>query len=127
MELISFAVTAKLICAFVFAYADCWFSHVAAHIVFEYDYNQSGKTWCSDIKTILEQVNLMSSFQNILPVNLKTIEERLLDLHKPVSDNLKMILELKSIYFQICQKVRDHTWHNLGVVFCHYGWKLDDL
>ena len=28
--LISF--TAKLICVFVFAYADCWFSHVAAHI-----------------------------------------------------------------------------------------------
>ena len=31
--LISFAVTAKLISAFVFAYADCWFSHAAAHIV----------------------------------------------------------------------------------------------
>ena len=31
--LISFAVTAKLICAFVFAYADCWFSHEAAHIL----------------------------------------------------------------------------------------------
>ena len=30
--LISFAVTAKLICVFVFAYADCWFSHVTAHI-----------------------------------------------------------------------------------------------
>ena len=30
--LISFAVTAKLICAFVFAYADCWFSYVAAHL-----------------------------------------------------------------------------------------------
>ena len=28
--LISFAVTAKLICVFVFAYADCWFSHGAA-------------------------------------------------------------------------------------------------
>ena len=27
---ISFAVTAKLICAFVFAYAICWFSHAAA-------------------------------------------------------------------------------------------------
>ena len=25
-ELINFAVTAKLICVFVFAYADCWFS-----------------------------------------------------------------------------------------------------
>ena len=25
--------TAKLICAFVFAYADCWFSHGAAHML----------------------------------------------------------------------------------------------
>ena len=32
--LISFAVTAKLNCAFVFAYAYCWFSHGAAHILF---------------------------------------------------------------------------------------------
>ena len=30
--LISDAVTAKLICAFVFAYADCWFSHGAAQL-----------------------------------------------------------------------------------------------
>ena len=32
--LISFAVTAKLVCAFVFAYADCWFSYAVAHISF---------------------------------------------------------------------------------------------
>ena len=31
--LISFAVTAKLICVFVFAYADCWFSHDAARLI----------------------------------------------------------------------------------------------
>ena len=31
--LISFAVTAKLICVFVFAYAKGWFSHDAAHLV----------------------------------------------------------------------------------------------
>ena len=30
--LISFAVTAKLICAFVFTYADCWLSHVVAYM-----------------------------------------------------------------------------------------------
>ena len=30
--LISFTVTAKLICTFVFAYANCWFSHVKAQI-----------------------------------------------------------------------------------------------
>ena len=29
---ISFAVTAKLICAFVFAYAKSWFSHGTAHM-----------------------------------------------------------------------------------------------
>ena len=33
--LISFAVTAKLICAFVFAYADCWFSHAMAQLTLE--------------------------------------------------------------------------------------------
>ena len=27
------SVTAKLICTFVFAYADCWFSHAAAQII----------------------------------------------------------------------------------------------
>ena len=31
--LISFAVTAKLICVFVFTYADCWFSHEAAQLL----------------------------------------------------------------------------------------------
>ena len=30
--LISFAVTAKLTCAFVFPYEDCWFSHGAAQM-----------------------------------------------------------------------------------------------
>ena len=34
--LISFAVTAKLICVFVFAYADCWFSNEAAHFSSHY-------------------------------------------------------------------------------------------
>ena len=29
--LISFTVTKKLMCVFVFAYADCWFSHGVAH------------------------------------------------------------------------------------------------
>ena len=33
--LISFTVSAKLICAFVFAYADCWFSHAVAQLSFQ--------------------------------------------------------------------------------------------
>ena len=35
--LISFAVTAKLICVFVFAYAKSRFSHDAAHFIFVFD------------------------------------------------------------------------------------------
>ena len=31
--LVSFVVTAKQVCAFVFAYADCWFSGAVAQIV----------------------------------------------------------------------------------------------
>ena len=31
--LISYAVTANLICAFVFTHADCLFSHAAAHLI----------------------------------------------------------------------------------------------
>ena len=34
--LISFAVNAKLICAFVFAYAKCLFSHESAHLFIQF-------------------------------------------------------------------------------------------
>ena len=36
--LISCAVTAQLICAFVFAYTNCWFSHAKARIIFNNEY-----------------------------------------------------------------------------------------
>ena len=38
--LISFAVTVKLICGFVFAYADCCFSHAAAQIINQKSYDR---------------------------------------------------------------------------------------
>ena len=37
MALISFAVTGKLICVFVFPYAKCWFSHNAAHLLKQFE------------------------------------------------------------------------------------------
>ena len=45
--LISFAVTAKLICAFVFTYAECWFSHEAAEIydLSHYMYLYGSPSW----------------------------------------------------------------------------------
>ena len=50
-------------------------------IVF-YDYRFTGKNWCSDIKTIIGQVNLLSSFHDKTPVNLKQVEYRLFEIHK---------------------------------------------
>ena len=40
--LISFIVTAKLICAFFSACADCWFSHAVAHfsVMFDNEHKQ---------------------------------------------------------------------------------------
>ena len=39
--LISFAVTAKLVWAFVFAYANCLFSHAAAQLLYSYNYSDT--------------------------------------------------------------------------------------
>ena len=39
--LISFAVTAKLICGFVFAFAKCWFSYVVAQIFYELPHGEN--------------------------------------------------------------------------------------
>ena len=44
--LISFAITAKLICAFGFAYADCWFSHEEAQMKIQS--KDEGASHCTD-------------------------------------------------------------------------------
>ena len=51
-------------------------------IVFEYDHCFNGRNWCSDIKKILEQVELISSFNTKSPVNLKDVKDRLFSKYK---------------------------------------------
>ena len=36
---VSFTVTAKLVCTFVFAYAECWFSHDGPYLYMHYTLN----------------------------------------------------------------------------------------
>ena len=45
-------------------------------IVFEYDHGFTGRNRYSDIKKILERVNLISRFNSKSPVNLKDVEDR---------------------------------------------------
>ena len=48
--LISFTITAKLICVFGFAYPDCWFSHEAVQI--SVDLSDLGQLVCKLVSTI---------------------------------------------------------------------------
>ena len=59
--LISFAVSAKLICVFVFAYAIRWFSHDVAHIEFTLKHALQGKNPIS-----LDNSQCPCAFQNSL-------------------------------------------------------------
>ena len=66
--LISYAVTAQLICAFVFAYADCWFSDTVAHIVQIFMYEQ----WSHGVQScVLESIR--SKYHNILYLYIEII------------------------------------------------------
>ena len=67
--LISFAVTAKLICTFDFAYADCWVFHTAAHFI-KFSENRNCTVW------LLRLSNCFSSLTHprlkfILLINVK--------------------------------------------------------
>ena len=42
--------------------------------VFNTDYNTSRKTWCSEIKFILEQLNMQHNFVNKQAVDLERVE-----------------------------------------------------
>ena len=57
--LISFTVTAKLICVFVFAYKKIWFSHNEAHIIVAI------LTLMSRIKNKALKIELISNYFNI--------------------------------------------------------------
>ena len=63
--LICFAVTAKLICVFVFAYAKCWFSHDAAHFSFTH-FHVCKAAVCIFIMFILLLVQLCVSRNPVL-------------------------------------------------------------
>ena len=56
-ELISFEVTAKLICPFGLAYADCWFSHDAAHVMKTKDPDQRSDMHSSSISLFQHMQN----------------------------------------------------------------------
>ena len=60
--LISFAVTAKLICVFVFAYADCWFSQEVAHFLPIHDYANSGVFFSTPFSFLLDYTFLLGFF-----------------------------------------------------------------
>lgn len=50
--------------------------------VFDIDYRTSGKTWCSEIKSVLEQANLTYSYVNKHTVDVKFVENILANINQ---------------------------------------------
>ena len=69
--LISFAVTAKLICVFVFAYAKVRFSHDEAHILSVCDNAYKFQLLCTATLSWAHRNGLLKCFQN--PVIIRCI------------------------------------------------------
>ena len=62
--LISCAFTAQLICVFVFAYANCWFSHAHAHLYLSNSCSlwlESPCVTCTDVHGVLNDYRLTES------------------------------------------------------------------
>ena len=66
--------------------------------VFDYDYSMAGgKNWCSDVKTILTKVDLLAEFYNKTSVDLKNVENKLLENHKiDWSNKLQTVSKLRT-------------------------------
>ena len=66
--------------------------------VFDYDYSMAGgKNWCSDLKTILTKVDLLTEFYNKISVDLKNVENKLLENHKiDWSNKLQTVSKLRT-------------------------------
>ena len=50
--------------------------------VFNFDYTATGKTWCSDLKHLLHQVNMQQSFENKQITNLEHVKNLFNDKHQ---------------------------------------------
>ena len=66
--------------------------------VFNYDYSMTGgKNWCSEVKTILTKVDLLTHFQNKTPVDLVFVENHLLYVYKiDWLDKLQTVSKLRT-------------------------------
>ena len=67
--------------------------------IFNYDYSMhGGKSWCSDVKTILTKVDLLIIFYDKTPINLKNIENQLVDWSNKIQtvSKLRTYREFKS-------------------------------
>ena len=68
--LISFAVTAKLICVFVFAYTKLRFSHNAAHILMSYTFNAFRFSSANEVNVLQDRKTIRKYFFFILNENI---------------------------------------------------------
>ena len=65
--------------------------------VFDIDYRTSGKTWCSEIKSLLEQANVTHSYVNKHIVDLKFVENAFANMNQAEwSDKMQTVSKLRT-------------------------------
>ena len=81
--------------------------------VFDIDYRTSGKTWCSEIKSLLEQANVTHSCVNKHIVDLKFVENAFANMNQAEwSDKMQTVSKLRTYR---TFKTRYETEHYLQV------------
>ena len=91
--------------------------------LFNVDYVVIGKTWCSDLKSLLHQINMQQSFENKQTVNLEHVESLVDYMHQHESNEklhtvskLRTYVTFKSnceaethLKLNICKARRSHV------------------
>ena len=84
--------------------------------VFEWDYNECNNNWCSDVKNIFEQIDMLDVFENQSVCNLSVAQAKFLELYKEqwpinVTDKVKLRTYNR---FKKAHKVENYIQLNLN-------------
>ena len=83
--------------------------------VFNSDYTATGKTWCSDLKNLLHQVNMQHSFENKQIVNLEHVKNLFNNKHQQEwNEKLQTVSKLRT-YVTFKSNYETETYLKLNI------------
>ena len=100
-------------------------------VVFLWDLKNLKSNWSENVKNIFSYLDMTEDFMHQNIVNLKIVKSKLFKVAEKEwradvisNQNLEIMRYLKPIYSQptifkiLCLNLKDHSLHNLGLVYC---------